>query len=322
MEIRLAEHYGMCFGVRDAIDLARRLTRQGPLTILGDLVHNPDVVAEIDAAGAVRAQRAGEVRTQAVLLTAHGTAKKVKEELRERGLRVSDAVCPLVTRVHRAVHLLLAEGRHPVIIGQAGHVEVRGLVGDLDEYTIVLHEADLEQLAGRPRLGVVAQTTQPLEKVLELVTALRRRFPAADVRFVDTVCQPTKDRQVSLRRLAAETDVVIVVGGPDSNNSRKLTELARSLGRPAFQVAGADELKPEWVVGARVVGLTAGTSTPDHIIAEVRARLEALSAERELPVPGSGSAVGQVTQPARDGSAGSATCPTDPDRSGAISRTP
>src|SRR5581483_9756444 len=118
----------------------------------------------------------------------------------------------------------------------------------------------------RPRLGIVAQTTQPLEKVLELVAAIRRRFPAADIRFIDTVCQPTKDRQEALRRLAAGTDVVVVVGGPESNNSRKLTELARRLGRPAYQVADADELRREWFADARVVGLTAGTSTPDRVI--------------------------------------------------------
>lgn len=276
MEVRVADHFGMCFGVRDAVDLAVRLTRQGPLTILGDLVHNPDVVAQMDEAGAVRVRQLEEVQTRAVLLTAHGTADHIKAQLRQDGRQVHDATCPLVKRVHLAVAKLAAEGRHPVIIGQAGHVEVRGLVGDLDEYSIVLAEEDLEQLAGRPRLGVVAQTTQPLERVLYLVDAIRRRFPETDVRFIDTVCQPTKDRQESLRRLAAECDVVVVVGGPDSNNSRKLTELAHSLGRPAYQVAGAAELRPEWFADVQVVGVTAGTSTPDRIIAEVRTWLEAL----------------------------------------------
>ena len=161
-------------------------------------------------------------------------------------------------------------------------VEVRGLVGDLDDYTVVHDEADLGRLAGRlgrdprSRLGVVSQTTQPLERVLALVDALRRRFPEADVRFLDTVCQPTKDRQRALRDLAAASDAVVVVGGPDSNNSRKLAELARSLGRPAYLVADASGLRPEWFTGCRVVGLTAGTSTPDAVIGAVRAWLEAL----------------------------------------------
>jgi 4-hydroxy-3-methylbut-2-enyl diphosphate reductase len=272
----MAEHYGMCFGVRDAVDLALRLTRQGSLTILGDLVHNPDVVAQMEAAGAVRTNQVEDVQTRAVLLTAHGTADHVKRQLRADAHQVHDATCPLVKRVHLALDRLVAEGRHPVVIGQAGHVEVRGLVGDLREYTIILSDSDVEKLAGRSRLGVVAQTTQPLARVHELVAAIKRRFPAADVRFIDTVCQPTKDRQEALTRLAVECDAIVVIGGPDSNNSRKLTELARSLGRPAYQVAHADELRAEWFEGVDVVGVTAGTSTPDRIINEVRAWLEAL----------------------------------------------
>jgi 4-hydroxy-3-methylbut-2-enyl diphosphate reductase len=268
----------MCFGVRDAITMALELTQKGPITILGDLVHNADVVAQMDAAGATRVHSREAVQTPTVLLTAHGTAHRVKLQLQQEGYQVHDAACPLVKRVHQALAKLLAEERHPVIIGQANHVEVRGLVGDLEEYTVVLNEEDLDQLAGRARLGVVAQTTQPLERVQELVAALRRRFPDADVRFIDTVCQPTKDRQEALHRLAANTDVVVVVGGPDSNNSRKLTELARRLGRPAYQVANAAELRPEWFRGIGVVGLTAGTSTPDYIIEEVRRWLEALEA--------------------------------------------
>jgi 4-hydroxy-3-methylbut-2-en-1-yl diphosphate reductase len=276
MKVRMADHMGMCFGVRDAIGMALELTKRGPVTILGDLVHNPDVVAEMDAAGAARACRPDEVRTPVVLLTAHGTSDRVKLQLLEEGRELHDAACPLVKRVHLALQRLLDEGRHPVIIGKADHVEVRGLVGDLDDYTVVLDPDDLGQLEGRDRLGVVAQTTQPLERVLCLVEALRARFPHADVRFIDTVCQPTKDRQEALRRLARESEVVVVVGGPDSNNSRKLTELARKLGRPSYQVGGAGELRPEWFAGVHFVGLTAGTSTPDRVIDEVREWLEAL----------------------------------------------
>jgi 4-hydroxy-3-methylbut-2-enyl diphosphate reductase len=280
MEVRVADHLGMCFGVRDAIDLALDLARRQPLTILGDLVHNPDVVAAMDAAGAARARKVEEVKTRSLLVTAHGTSDRVRLQLRHRGFDVHDATCPLVKRAHLAVQQLVRQGRHPVVVGQADHVEVRGLVGDLDDFTIILAEEDIEQLAGKPRLGIVAQTTQPIERVRELVAAIRRRFPSADIRFLDTVCQPTKDRQTALRELAEETDVVVVVGGADSNNSRKLTELARSLGRPAYQVAGKDDLRPEWFADARLVGLTAGTSTPDRTIAEVRAWLEALPSEQ------------------------------------------
>jgi 4-hydroxy-3-methylbut-2-enyl diphosphate reductase len=286
MEVRMAEHLGMCFGVRDAIELAETLARRAPLTILGDLVHNPDVLAQMDAAGARRARRPEEVTTSALLLTAHGTSDRVKYELRLAGYEVHDATCPLVKKVHVALAHLVAEGRHPVIIGQADHVEVRGLVGDLDEYTIVLEESDLTQLdapaQASGRLGVVAQTTQPLRLVLKLVSAIRSRFPFADVRFVDTVCQPTKDRQEAMRRLIAEVDVVVVVGGPESNNSRKLVELARARGKRAYQVSSASELRPEWFADARVVGVTAGTSTPERAIEDVRAWLESFEPARDL----------------------------------------
>jgi 4-hydroxy-3-methylbut-2-enyl diphosphate reductase len=282
MQVRMAEQLGMCFGVRDAITLALGLARQGPLTILGELVHNPDVVAQLDAAGAARVHEQGDVQTPTVLLTAHGTSDRVKLQLRDRGLEVHDATCPLVARAHRMLQQLVTQGRHPVVLGQARHVEVRGLVGDLDDYTIVEDETDLEKLVERRAqqpelsLGVVAQTTQPLERALALVEAMRDRLPGTDIRFVDTVCQPTKDRQDALRRLALECDAVVVVGGPQSNNSHKLAELARSLGRPAYLVARAQELRPHWFAACRVVGLTAGTSTPQPVIDEVRAWLEAL----------------------------------------------
>jgi len=272
----------MCFGVRDAIDLALHLTRQGPLTILGDLVHNPDVLSEMDRAGAARTSEPEEVNTRALLLTAHGTSQRVKNDLREKGHQVHDATCPLVKRAHLALAKLVADGRHPIVIGDAKHVEVRGLVGDLDRYTIILNEEDLGRLdewaQQGSKFGVVSQTTQPLSVVLSLVEAIRKRFPKNDIRFVDTVCQPTKDRQEAMNRLVAEADVIVVVGGPESNNSRKLTELARHLGRPAYQVASASELCREWFQGSQVVGLTAGTSTPDRAIEEVRSWLEAMQA--------------------------------------------
>jgi 4-hydroxy-3-methylbut-2-enyl diphosphate reductase len=278
MEVRMADHMGMCFGVRDAVDLALHLTRQGPLTILGDLVHNPDVVAQMESAGASRAQQADEVKTRALLLTAHGTAQRVKLQLRDQGFQVHDATCPLVKRAHKALDKLVAEGYFPVVIGQAGHVEVRGLVGDLDDFAIILSESDFVQLdapiARGARLGVVAQTTQPLGLVETLVAALRRRYPDTEIEFTDTVCQPTKDRQDAMERLVSEADAVVVVGGPNSNNTRKLTELARNRGRRAFQVASAAELRPEWFDGVRVVGVTAGTSTPDPVIEEVKEWLE------------------------------------------------
>jgi 4-hydroxy-3-methylbut-2-enyl diphosphate reductase len=282
MQVRMAAHYGMCFGVRDAIELAVEVASRGPVTILGDLVHNPDVNARLDAAGALRVARPEQAQTDTVVVTAHGTSDRMRLRLREAGKVIQDATCPLVTRAHLALQKLVTEGYFPVVIGQPSHVEVRGMTGDLDDHLVIQHEEDVARLEGRfgdgdgVQLGIVAQTTQPIEHVRALVQTVRERLPRAEVRFIDTVCQPTKDRQEALRRLAQESDVVIVVGGPDSNNSRKLTELARKMGRPAYQVGGAGDLRREWFRGARIAGLTAGTSTPDRAIEEVRAWIEGL----------------------------------------------
>src|SRR5262249_54417324 len=151
---------------------------------------------------------------------AHGTSDLAKRQLRASGHQVFDATCPLVKRAHLALARLVAEGRHPVVIGRADHVEVRGLIGDYQEHTVIYADSDVETLkdpvSQGKSLGVVAQTTQPIERVLALVEQIRLRYPQVDVRFVDTVCQPTKDRQDSLRRLASAVDVVVVVGGPES----------------------------------------------------------------------------------------------------------
>ena len=214
-----------------------------------------------------------------MLLTAHGTADRVKLQLRDEGHQVHDATCPLVKRVHLALAQAgrrgPAPGRH-----RPGRTTSRCAAwsATCDEYTVILDEADLEQLAGQAA-GWASWRRRRSRWSASRRWSRRsaRRFPEADVRFIDTVCQPTKDRQEALRRLVDESDVVVVVGGPDSNNSRKLTELARSRGRPAYQVARAGELRPEWFDGVRVVGLTAGTSTPDDVIEEVRAWLAAHS---------------------------------------------
>lgn len=275
MQILRAAHLGMCFGVRDAIDLA--LGQSRPITVLGDLVHNPSVLRQLQSHGVRTVQQPADVATSAVLITAHGTSRKAVAELEGRGLQVVEATCPLVHAAHRAVAALVAEGFHPVIIGQRQHVEVRGLTGDLAEFDVVLTAEDVCRLAPRPRFGVAAQTTQPIERVRGLVALLRECFPESEVRFVDTVCQPTKQRQSAAEALARQADVVIVVGGAHSNNTR---ELAATCGRycaRVHQVQGPEELRAEWLENAAVVGLTAGTSTPDAVIDAVEERLRVLA---------------------------------------------
>jgi 4-hydroxy-3-methylbut-2-en-1-yl diphosphate reductase len=279
MRILKAAHLGMCFGVRDAIALALEHAEAGPLTILGDLVHNPTVLAALETKGIAVAQDVTLVTTPTVMVTAHGTSERSLARTRARGLTVVEATCPLVRVAHRAVAALARDGYHVVVVGQRDHVEVRGLTGDLDGFDVVLDDADVLALEEHPRIGVAAQTTQAVEKVRRVVDLIRQRFPRSDVRFVDTVCKPTKDRQSAAVDVARQADVVIVVGGRSSNNTRELVNTCARYCARVHHVQTDADLIPEWLAGATVVGLTAGTSTPDDVIDRVEARIRALRTE-------------------------------------------
>jgi 4-hydroxy-3-methylbut-2-enyl diphosphate reductase len=282
MKIIRAEHLGMCFGVRDAIALALEESQVQPLTILGDLVHNETVLAELRIRGIQIAQQPSQVATGTVMVTAHGASDKALIRARARGLAVLEATCPLVHVAHRAVKGLVQAGYYPIIIGKAGHVEVRGLTEDLAEFSVALTERDILDVPEHPRFGVAAQTTQPIERVRRLVDLLRMRFPAADVRFIDTVCQPTKQRQNAAMELARQSDVVVVIGGAHSNNTHELVQTCRLRCSRVHHVQTAADLRVEWFAVAGTVGITAGTSTPDSLINDVTSWLRDL-ASRAMP---------------------------------------
>ncbi len=259
----------MCFGVRDAIALALDESRSKPLTILGDLVHNETVLRELRARGIQIAQDVGAVTTPSVMVTAHGASERAMNDVRQRGLAVLEATCPLVHSAHRAVKTLVNGGFHPILIGKRGHVEVRGMTEDLREFDVVLTEADVFELEERPKFGIAAQTTQPIDRVRHLVSLIRWRFPKSEVRFIDTVCQPTKQRQHSAIELAQRCDVVVVIGGAHSNNTHELVTTCGRYCARVYHVQSAADLLWEWFAGANVVGITAGTSTPDSSIESV-----------------------------------------------------
>lgn len=282
MTIQLAKHHGMCFGVRDALRATHDLAKTTPATVLGQLVHNPVVDAHLRTLGVQVGELSEEPHapTRDVIITAHGAADRQREALREAGYRVTDTTCPLVHKAHEALRTLVAGGYLPVVIGQAAHVEVRGLTGDFPEAVVILEEADLEGVPARAKLGVISQTTQPLARTLALVDALKRRHPASEVRFVDTICHPTKQRQTALVELCAECDTIVVVGGRNSNNTRQLVESATRLGSIAHQVENASQLDPAWFRQAQRVGVTAGTSTLDETVRGVMDRLQQMAAEQ------------------------------------------
>jgi 4-hydroxy-3-methylbut-2-en-1-yl diphosphate reductase len=283
MKIVRAVHLGMCFGVRDAIALAIEHSGAAPLTILGDLVHNPIVLSDLRARGIAVARDLAEVETSTVMVTAHGTSQRTLEQTRALGLEVVEATCPLVHAAHRAVALLVREGYHPVIIGQHAHVEVRGVTDDLDAFDVVLDERDVMELEERPRIGIAAQTTQPIGRVQQLVALIRHRFPRSEVRFIDTVCKPTKQHQDAARELARACDVVVVIGGANSNNTRELVRTCSTDCSRVHHVQTELDLRSEWFAAAGTVGLTAGTSTPDVIIDRVEERIRELGAQEDRP---------------------------------------
>ncbi|MEM7202511.1 MAG: 4-hydroxy-3-methylbut-2-enyl diphosphate reductase [Planctomycetota bacterium] len=276
-----ASALGMCFGVRDALAIAREVSDPRQVTIHGELVHNEQVLAELRQSGFVASPESDRrlPTTERVLVTAHGISDRERRRLATAGKQLIDTTCPLVQRVHEAARQLAASTDLVVILGRPGHVEVRGLTDDLTRCVVVEHPEDVATWLAR-RLGVVCQTTLPPRRARDLLDAIRTRNPLADVRFVDTICEPTKQRQQAAEAVAAEADAVVVIGGEHSNNTRELTLLCERLGTPAHQVQTAEDLDPTWFTDCATVGVTAGTSTPESTVRAVVAALGRIATGR------------------------------------------
>ncbi|MBL9079184.1 MAG: 4-hydroxy-3-methylbut-2-enyl diphosphate reductase [Planctomycetes bacterium] len=279
MLILRADEMGMCFGVRDALAALDAIEVPADVTIHGELVHNPDVLRDLDRRGFRRSPEQARTvpATPSVLITAHGVSDRERQRLHAAGKRVIDTTCPLVHKAHAAARALAAAGCRVVVIGRRDHVEVRGLTEDLERPIVV---SDVDDVASWPdrRLGVVCQTTTQVAFAERIVAAIRAANPAAEVHVADTICSPTKARIAAIDALLPRIDALVVVGGRDSNNTRQLVERARRGGVPTLHATGPDDVAAGWFAGCRVVGLTAGTSTPDGVIAAVYARLEAIGA--------------------------------------------
>ena len=215
--------------------------------------------------------------TRTVLITAHGISDKERARLQQAGKKLIDTTCPLVTRAHQAAQKLQNEGCHVLVIGKRGHVEVQGIIEDLRSYDVI-QSCDEVKTYSHPKLGIMCQTTTPTRHADEIRAAIRERNPRAEIRFVDTICHPTKDHQNALDRLMDEVEAIVVVGGHNSNNTRQLVLRCQAHGLRAYHVQGAEDLQPEWFDGIHTVGLTAGTSTLDQTIDAVEAALLQISA--------------------------------------------
>jgi len=279
MKVVRAEVMGMCFGVRDALKIINRVEEPHTVTIHGQLVHNEVVLARLDSDGFAMSDesaRAELPETPVVLITAHGISDRERERLASAGKQLIDTTCPLVTRAHQAALNLQHQGYHVLVIGRRGHVEVQGIIEDLTNFDVIQTEDEVTRYASK-RLGIVCQTTTASRAVARIREVIAERNPDAEIRFVDTVCLPTKDHQRAVERLLDEVDAVVVVGGQNSNNTRELVTLCQERGIPALHVQSADNLDPDWFSGYETVGLTAGTSTLDTTIDEVHQALLRLS---------------------------------------------
>ncbi len=286
MKILLASPRGFCAGVDRAIEIVERALDifGAPIYVRHEVVHNRFVVESLRDRGALFVDELDEIPDgNTVIFSAHGVSQAVREEAARRDLRVFDATCPLVTKVHMEVVHYSQEGYEVVLIGHRGHPEVEGTMGQYEGEGIhlVVTPQDVAKLQIREpaRVGFVTQTTLSMDDTAEVITALRSRFPAIQGPRKDDICYATQNRQDAVKVLARECDLVLVVGSPNSSNSNRLKEIAIKFGTPAYLIDGAADIQKEWLHGAASVGVTAGASAPDVLVDEVIARLKTWGAD-------------------------------------------
>jgi 4-hydroxy-3-methylbut-2-enyl diphosphate reductase len=283
MEVMLANPRGFCAGVERAIAIVERALEQygAPIYVRHEIVHNKYVVEDLRAKGAVFVEELDEVpRGSTVIFSAHGVSKEVRSDAERRGLKVFDATCPLVTKVHVEVAKMLREGHEIVMIGHRGHPEAEGTMGQATRgMHLVETVADVAKLEPTSdQLSYVTQTTLSVDDAAAIIAALKARFPCISGPKKDDICYATQNRQDAVKFMAPQCDVVIVVGSPNSSNSNRLREVAEHMGAQAYMVDRAEDLRPEWIAGKRRVGITAGASAPEVLVNELIARLKALGA--------------------------------------------
>jgi len=276
MRVVVAEHAGFCFGVKRALDMVMKAAEEGqPLYTLGPLIHNPQVVDKLAKRGVKVIRDISEAGIGRIVLPSHGVPKSVAKEAKRAGLEPVDVACPYVAKVHKQAAKLAAEGYQVVVVGDPTHSEVKGILSAAGEKAVAVSSP--EEAAGRVwagRIGIVSQTTQTSERFSEIVAIISRT--ASEVRAFNTICYATRDRQEEVMLLAPRVDAMVVVGGRNSANTNRLREICEAGGVPTYHIETADELDPSWFAGVDTVGLTAGASTPDWIIKEVKERLESI----------------------------------------------
>ena len=289
MHVTLANPRGFCAGVDRAIDIVNRALEVfgTPVYVRHEVVHNKTVVDDLKARGAIFVDELDEVPDDTIVIfSAHGVSRAVQDEAARRQLKVFDATCPLVTKVHMEVIKFSKEGRECILIGHAGHPEVEGTMGQFDTSnggTIKLVEdedgARTVQINDPTTASFVTQTTLSMDDTARIIDVLRERFPEIQGPHKNDICYATQNRQDAVKRLAVAHDLVLVVGSPNSSNSNRLRELAVRLGSQSYLIDGPEQIDPAWVQAATAIAVTAGASAPENIVRAVCARLEELGAE-------------------------------------------
>ena len=296
MQIKLANPRGFCAGVDRAIEIVNRALEVfgPPIYVRHEVVHNKFVVEDLRNRGAVFVDELDEIPDDVIVIfSAHGVSRAVQDEAEARNLKVFDATCPLVTKVHMEVLRYSRDGRECVLIGHAGHPEVEGTMGQYDTSTggtiyLVENEEDVARLQVRnpDRLAFVTQTTLSMDDTAKVIDALRKHFPLIEGPRKDDICYATQNRQDAVKQLASECDLVLVVGSPNSSNSNRLRELSDRMGTPAYLIDGAEEIRSEWLEGVNNIGVTAGASAPDVLVQQVLKHLRDSGADTVTELDG------------------------------------
>jgi len=281
VKILLAKNAGYCFGVRDAVNMAYDTAEEyGDVYMLGHIVHNENVVDDLDKAGAKVVDSLDDVPNgRPVLLRAHGTHVDTWEEAKKKNMNIVDATCPLVRDIHDEIKELESDGRKIIIIGDHGHDEVVGIASQVKDPVVVATTEEAKNLRKTKRAGIVSQSTQTIENVQEIVNILMSKV--VDLRFINTICFPTKRNQEQIKELSEKCDVMIVIGSFTSANSKRLTDLSNQRNKRSYQVTCAVEIDEKWLEDCDTVGISAGASTPDNIIKEVIERVKEIGNVQE-----------------------------------------
>ncbi len=273
MKITIAKDAGYCFGVRDAVNMAYDSAEEfGDVYMLGDIVHNEQVVEDLENVGTKVVESLDDVpKDSPILFRAHGTVNELWDEAKSKKMNIIDATCPLVHEIHHEVKKLAKDGRKIIIIGDHGHDEVVAIANQVEGSIIISSPSEASKLRKMKKVGVVSQSTQMIENVQEIINILMEKF--FDLHFVNTICYPTKRNHEQIKLLAIENDVMIIIGSFTSANSKRLAELSSERNNNSYQVTCAKGLKVEWFKNKNSVGISAGASTPDYLIEEVKLKI-------------------------------------------------